>query len=188
MLLDISELDPRGVALDVTVEVPGFAGESGEPVTCDPAHLTGRLKPTRRGIELDAHFETVVHQSCSRCLAGVDAPVDADFRLFLVPPPDEDGEQAFEPIPDDDPDAVDLYPLEGTSVDLSEVLREQIDLALPPRSLCREDCKGLCAGCGAELNTEPCRCPPARDERFGALEQLKRALERKKGNDPSPGR
>ena len=188
MLLDLSELDPRGMGLDTTVEIPPFAWEAGEKVSCDPAHLVGGIKPTRRGIELAGHISTVVHQHCFRCLAAFDRPLETDFRLFLLPPPGEDGETEYDAIPDDDPDAVDLYPLEGPAVDLGVVLREQVDLALPLRALCREECRGLCSGCGADLNQEPCRCQPLREERLAALEQLKRVLEQKKGNDPSPGR
>ena len=135
-----------------------------------------------------ATYSTVVHQTCSRCLAAIARPLDARVRLFLMPPQEEDAPQVFEEIPDDDPDAVDLYPLEGHLVDFSEILREQVDLALPMRAVCREDCRGLCSGCGADLNTETCRCRPAKDERFSPLVQLKDVLEQRKGADPSRGR
>ena len=95
-----------------------------------------------------------------------------------------------EPIPDDDPDAVDLFPLDGPVVDLAEVAREQVDLALPLRVLCRDDCRGLCPGCGADLNREACRCTSVGgDERFAGLARLKDALVKKRtGEDPSAGR
>lgn len=158
-------------------------------ITCDPASLTGHLKPTRRGIEMAARFATVVHQQCSRCLAPFAHPLEVQFRLFLLPPADEDGAQPYEDIPEDDPDAVDLYPLEGPVVDFAAVLREQVDLALPMRAVCRENCRGLCPSCGADLNATPCRCEPARDERFSQLEQLKVLLQqRSRGGDPAGGR
>ena len=43
-------------------------------------------------------------------------------------------------------------------INLSPYIREQVLLALPMRPLCDDDCRGLCAGCGADLNYEPCRC------------------------------
>ncbi len=188
MLFDISELDPQGVGLDYTVEIPPFPWEGGETITCDPASLVGHLKPTRRGIEMAARCSTVVHQRCSKCLAPFARPLEAQFRLFLLPPPGPDGVQPYEGIPEGDEDAVDLYPLEGQVVDFSAVLREQVDLALPMRAVCREDCRGLCAGCGADLNSEACRCEPVRDERFSQLKELKDLLEKRKGGDPSGGR
>lgn len=189
MLFDISELDPRGVGLDCTVEVPRFKGSGGDDIACDPARLVGHLGPTQRGIELSGRFETVAHLECARCLGGFELPLSEKFRLFLRPPAEDEGEPEYEEIPEDDPDAVDLYPLEGHVVDLGSVLQEQIELALPYRYLCREDCRGLCGGCGADLNNEPCRCASAdQDERFSGLEQFKRLLEQKRGEDPSRGR
>ncbi len=187
MLLDISDLDPRGVGLDHAVAVPPFSWEGGDRVELDPVHIVGTLRPTRRGIELAAAFDTVAHLSCTRCLAAMSQPLEARFRLFVLPAPEE-GKQGdvplFDEIPEDDPDAVDLYPIEGTVLDLAAVLREQVDLALPLRALCREECRGLCSGCGADLNVDPCRCGPARDERFASLEQLKAALEQKNRGEP----
>lgn len=48
----------------------------------------------------------------------------------------------------------------GDFVESAGVLRELIMAALPDRLYCREDCRGLCPGCGANLNNEPCRCAP----------------------------
>jgi len=98
--------------------------------------------------------------------------------------------EEFERRAEDDPDAVDLYPLAGQVVDLAEVLREQVDLALPYRAICREDCPGLCPGCGADLTKkEACRCSerPGED-RWSELARLKAALEQRKGQTPTEGR
>ena len=190
MLFDLSDLDPRGVELDRVVAVPPFAYE-GDDVECGPVRLVGTLRPTRRGIEFAAEFETVAKLRCSRCLAPVELSLGERFRLFLVPPPAEaEDEAVVEPLPDDDPDAVDLFPLDGPVVDLAEVAREQVDLALPLRVLCRDDCRGLCPGCGADLNREACRCTSVGgDERFEGLARLKDALVKKRtGEDPSAGR
>jgi len=47
---------------------------------------------------------------------------------------------------------------------------EQIQLAIPGRLLCRPDCRGLCPQCGADRNTEPCRCEERTiDPRWAAL-------------------
>lgn len=62
----------------------------------------------------------------------------------------------------------------GTNqIDLTEGLRESILLALPMRFKCQEDCKGLCARCGANLNTEPCECKDAQaDPMWEGLRKL----------------
>lgn len=62
--------------------------------------------------------------------------------------------------------------LEGTELDLDQVVTEAFVLAMDTKNLCSDDCKGLCAGCGANLNVEPCRCRPEVDPRLAALAQL----------------
>jgi uncharacterized protein len=65
------------------------------------------------------------------------------------------------------------YYQEGGLV-LEDVLREQVLLTLPVRTLCRPDCKGLCPRCGGNLNTEPCTCETAPvDARWSALSDLR---------------
>ena len=62
----------------------------------------------------------------------------------------------------------------GEIIDLSALVQEQILLALPSLPLCREECHGLCAHCGANLNLESCTCLPAwRDPRLAILSTLR---------------
>ena len=74
----------------------------------------------------------------------------------------------------------DTYPLEGDQLDLRPLVRDALLLELPLAPLCREDCRGLCAECGADLNLGPCQCRPALDARWRALDAL-RAAEEDKG-------
>jgi len=58
-------------------------------------------------------------------------------------------------------------------IDITDDIRDTVLLSVPMKNLCSEDCRGLCAGCGANLNTEPCRCAaPAADPRWEALRKL----------------
>ena len=66
----------------------------------------------------------------------------------------------------------DILLLDGTELDLDEVVTEAFVLAMDTENLCSDDCKGLCAGCGVNLNEEPCRCKPEVDPRLAALAQL----------------
>lgn len=62
--------------------------------------------------------------------------------------------------------------LDGSELDLDDVVTTAFVLAMDTKNLCSDDCKGLCAGCGANLNEEPCRCIPDVDPRLAALAQL----------------
>jgi uncharacterized protein len=63
--------------------------------------------------------------------------------------------------------------IKGDSIDLAEVLREELLLGMPMKAICNEACKGICAGCGVQLNDEACICKPKVDERWGTLTALK---------------
>ena len=71
--------------------------------------------------------------------------------------------------PGDDPE---LFALEGDEIDLDDILSTLFILDMETKFLCREDCKGLCARCGKNLNLGPCGCRKQLDPRFAVLEQL----------------
>ena len=73
---------------------------------------------------------------------------------------------------DEDHDNPGVFPLQGTEVDAQDVLTTCFILDMETRFLCREDCKGLCARCGRNLNLGPCGCGKEIDPRFAVLEQL----------------
>ena len=66
----------------------------------------------------------------------------------------------------------DILLLEGTELDLDETAGTAFILAMDTKNLCSDDCKGLCAKCGADLNLGPCGCGPDVDPRLAALAQL----------------
>ena len=62
--------------------------------------------------------------------------------------------------------------MDGYELDMDEVVTTAFILAMDTKNLCSDDCKGLCSGCGVDLNVEPCRCKPEVDPRLAALAQL----------------
>lgn len=66
----------------------------------------------------------------------------------------------------------DILLLDGTVLDLDEAVATAFILAMDTKNLCSDDCKGLCAKCGADLNLGPCGCGPEVDPRLAALAQL----------------
>jgi len=89
-----------------------------------------------------------VHAACGRCLDEFRWSLERPFRFLIV-------KQAGGMEPEDDT-GIDHYA--GDEIDLSPLVREQALLALDDTALCSEECKGLCAGCGANLNREECSC------------------------------
>ena len=66
----------------------------------------------------------------------------------------------------------DIVLLDDDEVDVTELARDAFILDMDTKFLCSEDCKGLCPGCGADLNRESCRCKKAVDPRLAKLAQL----------------
>ena len=115
--------------------------------------------------------------ACSRCVEPMRLDLDEQLRVTFMPQhempaEDEAGDESEEGAEVGSED-LDLFPYDGETVDLEPLLREQFVLAVPFAPLCREDCKGLCAQCGTDLNTGSCRCEAPIDPRLAALKGLK---------------
>lgn len=108
-----------------------------------------RLSRTTRSILARAHLTTAIEGYCSRCLTLVVAPIDVEIDEEALPTIDIDTGLPLDP--DQEPDALRLD--DHHELDLGEPVREAISLAEPITLLCREDCRGLCPTCGADLNT-----------------------------------
>jgi uncharacterized protein len=135
------------------------------------APVTGRVSFTRdhAGILVQGTLQTAARLACVRCLEPVDAPVLFELAEEFVPSvyipggPDIAAQEDRE---------ADLEIDEHHVLDLSEVVRQAIEVALPIHVLCRGTCKGLCPQCGANLNDGACDCRPAADPRWAPLQEL----------------
>ncbi|HXY68593.1 MAG TPA: DUF177 domain-containing protein [Gemmatimonadales bacterium] len=131
-----------------------------------PLAVGGRLSTAGEGrYYWQASLDTVVRAECRRCLAPVDVPISESLGLIFVPE-----EEAR-----DDEDDCYLVPRRASVLDLSVAVREELQLAVPQYVVCREDCRGLCKRCGADLNKGPCGCTTAEvDPRWETLTKLPR--------------
>lgn len=108
---------------------------------------------------------------CDRCGEQVRQELHCEFEYLVTTLQEEEGPEVQE-VQCSDEEANTLY-LEEPDIDVDAILREQAYLALPLRTLCSEDCKGICAGCGVGLNSDSCRCPSDNsDSPFAVLANL----------------
>ena len=127
-------------------------------------------------IRLRAAYSAGFEIPCARCIEPVPLTLAGDFDLIFRPEEaDADpGEHAITP----DETEIGYYQKSGLS--LEDVVREQVLLSLPGRTLCKPDCKGLCPRCGQNLNLATCSCGDApADPRWNALAGLADKLEPK---------
>lgn len=128
-----------------------------------PVRVSGRITESGQGQYFwDGRIRVTVDAQCRRCLTPVEVPVDAPVRVLFSAAQDAG----------DDP-SVYLVPARATELDLGAAVREELILAIPEYVVCREECRGICPRCGADLNRGPCDCRPEPDARWRALEALK---------------
>ena len=131
--------------------------------------IRGEIVLTNTGscISARGHLQVALQMECARCLRPVVVKLDIDVNE----------ECTLSQIDDLHILTADQVPvLDDTIVDLSELVRQMIELHAPWRVLCSEDCKGLCPRCGANLNFEQCQC--SKDEIDPRLAALKHLAER----------
>ena len=178
MEFKVSELEREPVEFDQELE-PGAVDLGGE------AEQVGRLAAKglaeviheHRGprdivadIRLKGSFEGKFQVPCARCVEPVEIPLAAEFDLIFRPV-GVDGESPERSITAPETE-IGYY--QGDSLALEDVLREQVLLSLPVRTLCKPDCKGLCQRCGANRNSQACSCEDGpSDLRWEALSGLR---------------
>lgn len=169
MLIDIARIPPEGqdVALpDGPLDLGDSAGLWEGAATVRAAM---HLERSGRGVVIGGSFVGGLSLVCGRCLEPFPFEAEDRFDLYCeVPaagPVDEERALA--------PDELDVTYLEEGQINTDQLLRENLLLSLPLQPLCREDCRGLCPRCGANLNHGPCGCaPPAADPRLDALRKI----------------
>jgi uncharacterized protein len=147
----------------------------GEPeLSGDDSRLAGRtaldLQATRAGLQvrLAGNVKATVQFDCDRCLKPLSVAVDQSFDLLYVPPLGAGEEHEL----GEDDLSIAFY--QGDVIDLDDLVREQIELAIPMARLCGDECRGLCPDCGANLNEGKCACGVEQvDPRWTALKELK---------------
>jgi uncharacterized protein len=158
---DIRSLETKAVQVDGSIAPDDPIWEDADARPEGPVYVKGRLSSAGEGrFYFTGRIEGQVRMPCRLCLEEVDAEVDEDVHLLLA---ELGAEEA------DDPDVF-LYDPNERMLDLRPAIRETWLLSAPAYVQCRDDCKGLCATCGTNLNESTCNCTQTTtDSRWGAL-------------------
>src|SRR5581483_9001114 len=147
----------------------GGDGDSYEIVA--PVELEFELHKDKDKFRLVGRVRTELELACSRCAEPYRFPVYAEFDQRYLP----ESAAALETDSEVTDDDLETSYYRDDQIDLNELMREQFYLALPMKPLCREECRGLCAQCGTNLNTGACDCAAVwEDPRLAPLRQLKK--------------
>ena len=178
MEFKVSDLEQQPIDFDVTL-APGAVelGDEAEQEGLLAASGRAEVLHEHRGpkdivadIRLKGNFAGKFQVPCARCVEPVEIPLSAEFDLIFRPA-EADSEALERSITA--PETEIGYYLKDSLL-LEDVLREQVLLSLPVRTLCKPDCKGLCPRCGENRNSIACTCEegPA-DPRWEALAGLR---------------
>ena len=163
MLLGLSKIiDCPGasVPFSTSVDLSDLCFGVSYPVS-EPVKAEGMVRNTAGVLVMTGAITTCIHGTCDRCASPFDREINLPINVVLVT------EMANEENEDEW-----VFPLEGDSADLDDIVRTVFVLNLDSKLLCNEDCRGLCHRCGKNLNDGPCNCQKELDPRFAALKQL----------------
>ncbi len=111
---------------------------------------------SEKDVFLNGTIQGRLSGQCGRCLEPYTFSFDREFSLVLSPQPALGQEIELGQELREDELSTSFY--HGDNIDVSSLVQEQILLTLPSVPLCKEECRGLCAQCGADLNQETCEC------------------------------
>ena len=159
-LSKIIEAPGASVPFSTSVDLSDLCYGVSYPVS-EPVEAEGQVRNTAGVLVMTGSIRTTIHGICDRCATEFDQDIDFPIDVVLVTElANEENEDEW------------VFPLEGDSADLDDIVRTVFVLNLDSKLLCKEDCKGLCHRCGKNLNEGPCSCQKELDPRFAALKQL----------------
>lgn len=163
MLLGLSKIidcPGQSIPFSVSVDLSDLCYGVSYPVS-EPVLAQGTVRNTAGVLMMEGQVRTTIHGICDRCAGSFDREVTFPIDVVLVTElANEENEDEW------------VFPLDGDSADLDDIVRTVFVLNLDSKLLCKEDCKGLCPKCGKNLNDGPCNCQKELDPRFAALKQL----------------
>lgn len=177
MLLSVKEMEVRKVRFEETFQ-PGqidfSVASEGDLEQVSPLETKGSaelLAHSDGEVRVEGRYTVVMAAECDRCLGRARFSLDAGFDLFYRPMSFIAREEEVEI----DAAEAEIGFYEKGGIELEDILREQVLLALPMQRVCSDQCKGICPVCGTNRNESECQCrTDASDDRWGALRNLRK--------------
>ena len=161
LLVNVAELLRRAGSIreiDRQIESEFFKFDDSRIIASSQVDVALTLEALTDGIVVHGKLGAQWSSECRRCLKALTGRAEVEVQ------------ELYQSVISD-PDA---YPITGEQLDLLEMARENVLLAVPLAPLCRADCRGLCPQCGTDLQVETCSCTRAeRDNRWAALDSLR---------------
>ncbi|MFC1838828.1 DUF177 domain-containing protein [Thermodesulfobacteriota bacterium] len=174
MIIDLKSIPGEGVkefefSLERNWWIPEHNNDRIKEID-SPVNVRIEIYRVGKKYVLKGFFEGSLRVICDRCLDSYSQLIKSEFNSFLIPAP-ADSENAELELMEDD---MEVNFIANDEVDLHDIVREQLYLSLPIKSLCKGNCFGLCTKCGCNLNKHSCECVKEQGHPgFSVLNKLK---------------
>jgi uncharacterized protein len=177
LFISLQDLESRNVpfAVDVPAGKIDFDSKLTQTSALHAEGTASLLKYSLGEIRVQGDLRVDTATVCDRCLEAIQLPIQNQFDLVYMPA----GESLVGGEDEIDEAAVEVGFYEGHGLELDDVLREVVLLALPMQIVCSEACKGICPYCGHNRNQRECNCQQkAVDDRWNSLKSLRAEMAR----------
>lgn len=170
MKISVNEIPEQGSEFKLKAQIEDF-NFFGEDISLqEPVTLKINVKRIGSKVVTKGVIQTLVRLECSRCLEDFFCHIDEPFTATFFPAEDRPKDPDLELESED----LDVSFYDEQIIDFTELVREQILLAVPMNPVCRLNCRGLCPECGKNLNEGRCTCSGLKgDMRWSKLKDLK---------------
>lgn len=152
--LDLREYGVFPVLFDELYDREGFDLEDPLCSLGSDIKMSARIYKEKQFYTMDFEIRFLLKARCARCLENIDIDVNRAERVFLFDGPFKGTETNI----DLDEEELDHYYLDDLILDMDDFTNEQVVVSIPLKILCRAECRGICPGCGKDLNLEDCKC------------------------------
>jgi uncharacterized protein len=169
MRIEIDKLEEHGGKFERLYDPNDLPLDDSEVRLVEPAEVSGRVRREGTEVALNGQLQARLEVVCGRCLEPVELRISADFSERFVRTVRWAAEEQHELRPED----LNISVFDGEGLELDDLVREELLLAVPVNVLCRDDCKGLCPSCGIDRNLSKCQCETEEiDSRWQKLKEL----------------
>lgn len=154
-LKSIVQVPGASISFERQLDLTDWEWNGVQPVT-EPVAVCGTVRNMAGALILNATMKTHLSLCCDRCNKPFTQDKEVSYETLLATE-----------LEDEENDEIIL--LEDDQLELDELMTDVFLLSLDTKNLCKEDCLGLCGGCGVDLNDEPCRCKKEVDPRLAGL-------------------
>lgn len=169
MRIELENAEEPGGRFSETYEAADLAFDESELRLTEPVRVTGQTRRKSGQLEITGELQTRVSIPCGRCLKEVELPINVEFAERFAGTVSWRNEEQHELSRED----LDLG-LVDEAIELDDLVKEEILLAVPGHVLCNEECKGICPNCGEDRNLTDCGCEARQvDGRWEKLRDLR---------------